>query len=633
MDAAWRAIVNDPDKLDAVVDAMANCMGKVLSLTDNEVGDGRMTLGQALYEEKEHFPTREQLDQIDEIHKAMAFVDNAHTIARQVCQDAEVPPNVLLSPYANAPTFCQSWTFTRQQADGTGESRLRVGGLRRAVYGAVVDLVYNWLLECDESMMVTFNDMPKGERVDESPLYSLARDLADSIARRISMFEPNRTRDDAGEDLSTRVLQERANEQVARNAMEAAEHQRTDLVALRALEMLAQHGPNSDKGKTILHTRLEHLRYVVRKPPIELGLTGSNAARMNLQLLARACESDLDVEVRIGMVRQWHMRHGGYAVTAAAQAIQKIKCWASTQQQPFIKVLQPQGEPAGQHGIELPRMPFVREAHKWHFVKHAERRTALDWLGRRVVRMTSLVLQLLAHGSLERGVTASTIVSPVATQAVLEARVVYALLKVKLDSYALGTKLLRFCENVADSESHLSNDISDAMLHLSRFSTLELLSIFSPQSPALRVIMNDFTTRTRSNLTFHMPEHYVAFAYDAMAVLLPALRNRRESVGITMLQTTTPICQLLKAMPKVRAWSPLQGALRLELDDLKGQPKMLLKLLKEFASRKVLVAYKRPYIGNQRHAPKLAFVFNNAELTEALGGWPVRPCSRLGWTQ
>jgi hypothetical protein len=640
IDATWRALVNDPAKLDAVVDGMARCMGKVLSLKDpaldgnpSNLSGGRQTLGQVLYEEKEHFPSREQLDQIEEIQKALKFVDEENAVAGQVCLEADTQPNVILSHYATVATFCQSWTFTRPKGgEGNGcehDSRLRVGGLRRLVFRAVVNLVYDWLLECDEAMMVAFSDMPKGERIDESPLYSLARDLAESIARRLSMFEPSRTRDDAGEDLSTRVLQERANEEVARTAMEAEEHQRTDIVALRTLETLAQHGPSSGQGKAILQEKMQHLRYVVRTPPVELGLTGSNATRMNLQLLARACEPELDPEVRAGIVRSWVQRHGGYAATAAAQAIQKIKC--SVPQQPFIKVLYQPDESMPQRGIELPAMPFVREPRKWHFVVQQDRRTALDWLGRRVVRMTSLMLQLLAHGSLERGVVASTIVAPIATQAVLEARVVYGLLKVKLESYAIGTKLLRFCEDVADGESHLASEIGDAMLPLCRFSTVELMSIFSPQSPALRVIMGEFTLRTRGNLTFQMPAQYVAFAYDTLAILLPTIRARRERAGVGALQTSTPIQQLLNALPQVRAWSPIHGQLKLEVEDLKGQPKVLTELLKEFARRKMLVQYKRPYLGNQKHAAKMAFVFDTVQLVEALCGATIRaPAAAAG---
>ena len=639
MDSAWKSLVNNPAKLDAAVDAMASCMAKVLSLKDaaidgnpHTLAGGRQTFGQVLYEEKEYFPTRDQLDQIDDIHKALTFVKEAHAVAVRVCTDADTQPNVVLSHYATKACFNQSWPFTRPRpcsapghgGEVTNETKLVVGGLKRSIFNALEDMVYDWLLECDEAMMIAFSDMPKGQSVDESPLYSLARDLAESISRRVSMFEPNRNQDD--EDLSTRTLEERASEEVARTAEQAEANQRQDLVALRTLETLAQHGPNSEKGKAILKDRLDKLKYVVDKPPVELGLTGNNAARMSLHLLKRGCEPGLDPEVRSGIVRQWYMRHGGYAATAAAQAIQKIRC--SVPQQPFINVIQPLGERAALARVqkmELPVMPFVREPRRWHFVQQQDRRIALDWLGRRVVRMTSLVVQLLAQGSLERGVVASTIVSPIATQAVLEARVVYGLLGVKLNSYAIGTKLLRFCEDVADVESHLSNSIDESMLTLCRFSTVELLSIFSPQSPALRVIMDEFTTRTRENLTFQMPVQYTAFAYDTLAILLPAIRARRERAGVGITHTSTPIQHLLRKLPQVRTWSPLRGQLQLELEDLKGQPRMLSELLKEFARRRTLVQYKRPYLGKQKHSPKMAFVFDSAQLVEALSGFPIRP--------
>ena len=51
-------MINDTDKLNAAVDAMAACMGKVLSLKDNEIAKGRMTLGQVLYQERSTFNAR-----------------------------------------------------------------------------------------------------------------------------------------------------------------------------------------------------------------------------------------------------------------------------------------------------------------------------------------------------------------------------------------------------------------------------------------------------------------------------------------------------------------------------------------------------------------------------------------------
>ena len=608
-------MINDTDKLNAAVDAMAACMGKVLSLKDNEIAKGRMTLGQVLYQEREHFPTRGQLDEIENINKGLQFVGSAHALATKLYTETKNTGNVVLTQYSTEPTFVNSWTFTRSRGDGREESRLRVGGLRRCIFKTAVDLVYKWLLDCDEAMMMAFSDMPKGERVDEAPLHSLAHNLAESIARRISLWEDNRQRDEAEEDLSSRVLQERASEEWARTAVAAEEHQRTDLIALRAFETLSTHGPESEKGRQVLDERLHYIRYVVHTPPVELGLTGNNAARMNLSLLARACDMDMDIDVRLSIVSKWHMMHGACAATAAAQAVRRIQILKNKQPTPFIRVLQaPSEDGHAQRGVELPRMPFVHEDQKWRFVLHPDQRTSLDWLGRRIVRMTSLMLQLLAHGSLERGVVSSMLTAPIFFQAVLEAEVVHKLLKMKLESYTVGTNLLRFCENVTDVESHLCSDMTEAMLPLAHFSTLELISIFSSQSPALHAILNEFTLRTRNNLTFEMPQHYVCFAYDAMPILLPAIRNQRQRLGMSLLQTSTPICNLLKAVPRVCGWSPLQGSLRLELEDLKGQPKLLVHMLKEFAKRKTLVQFKRPYLGNQRYAAKMAFVFDTSTL-------------------
>jgi len=621
LDATWRNLVNDPAKLDGVVDAMARCMGKVLSLKNDEVDEGRSTLGHTLYDEKEHFPSREMLDEIENCHKAIAFVEGAHAVASGLRKECDASGNVVLTPWEKDATFCQSWTFTRPR--GESESRLRVGGLRRSLFTELGGVIYAWLCECDETMMIAFGDTCKGERADEAPLYQTINDLSEAIARRLSLLEPRKHSDDPDDDLSTRVLQSRANEELSRTSLKAEESQRTDLIALRTLETLAREGPASAKGRAILETRLSHIDYVVRKPPLELGLNGINAQSMNLSLLARACNPDIDADVRHDLVSQWFEWHGGFASTAAGQAIQKIKVWQSTPQQPFIKVLQPPvggAAPSQRPALSMPPMPFVWDSRVWKFVAQTDKRTNLDWVGRRVVRMTSMVLQLLAHGGLERGVIASCVASPIATQAVVEARLVLGLLAVKRDSYSLGTKLLKFCEDVSDTNSTISGDVSDAMLHVSKFSTIELLSIFSPQSPALRMIMNEFTMRTQSNLTFRMPEQYVAFAYDAMAILLPTIKARREAVGMPLAQKSSPICELLQRVPAALQWSPLHGCLKLELEDLKQAPPMLVPLLKELAQRKVLVEYKRPYLGKQRHAAKMAFVFDSAQLVEAMSG-------------
>jgi hypothetical protein len=626
MDAAWRPLVNETAKLDALVDAMAKCLGKVLSIRDDQAGG--QSLGKVLYAEKEYFPTREHLDEIDDIGHALAFCDSAHNLALRLCSDAR-HANVLLAPFARSSAFLKKWEFMRLRGgddgsfDGSldtqlpppGFSILSVGALRSSLCDAVERMVHTWLLECDRAMMDEFDDARTSD--DEEPLRKLVRELSLSIARRICMFTSTTVHD----ELSTRVLQNRAEQEITRNALQSEERQRADVAALHALEALAVHGPTSQRGIAALRD-VTHLRHLVERPPVELGLTGSNANHMNLQLLARACESSMDFEVRAAIATQWRKLHGSFASTAVLLALQKLECRKGQHSPSFLQVLQQVKSARGgarSAGL-LPKMPFVNETALWKLAPHSGG-AALDHVGRRIVRLTSMVLQLLAHGSLERGVVNSDVVAPIATQAVLEARVVRGLLMCKLESYSLGTTLLRFCEAVCDVESHLSRQITDAMLHLARFSTLEILSIFSPQSPALRVVMDEFSVRTRGQLTCSIPPCYVAFAYDALAVLLPAVYRRRESVGFQVSATSTPICLLLRQVAQVREWSPLAGSLRLELPQLAGH-KMLVELLRVLARRKLLVEWKRPYVLG-RHAAKHAFVFRTQDLVEVLSGRPL----------
>lgn len=618
MDSAWRAIINDPDKLDGIVSSMSRCMARMLSINDPDIARGKLTLGQALYSEKEHFPSRKQLDEVENIHRAMAFVYRAQRAANdlRICADRQT--NVLLTAFKNVETFSNCWHFTRPKPES---SKLKVGGIRRCIKHDVKTHVHKWLLECDAAMMIAFRDVER-TNADEEQMLTLVQELAESIASRLTLSP------EADDDqLSTESLTSRATQEVAANTVLHEESQRTDMEALSAFLVLARAGPRSEEGRMVLQDRRNLIHFVVRKPPVELGLRGVNAQHMNLALLARACAPEMDFQLRIELVHQWHERHGAFAAAAAVQAIQKLQLWSSKSswEQPFIKVVYSPEETPLPGSVEMPRMPFMHSAIAWRFVPSSNQagRSPFDWQQRRCVRMTSLVLQLLGHGGLERGVVCSSIVGPVATQAMFESRIVLDLLRHKLDAYSLGTKLLRFCENVSDKESHLDNVVSEATVHVSNFSLLELYSIFSPQSPALRSIMGEFTRRTRDHLTFSLPPQYVAFAYDAMAILLPIIRNRREHAGISWLRASNPLYDLLNMVPRVRTWTPLEGSLRLELDDLKDMPKTTRILLEELSKRSLLVEYKRSYLGNQRYSAKKAFVFDSAQLVAVLSGYPL----------
>ena len=622
MNLAWRAALADTDKLDAMVNGMADCMASVLSIKDPELGPCPPTFGRALYNEKETFPTQEQLNEVEHLYNAQQFVLRAHCVASTLRRDADARTNVLLTRFHNMAPFCKSWKFERARGDCI--STLRVGGLRRALYRDVVDLVMRWLLKCDAAMMIAFEDVTH-ERTDDAKLMALVRDYAAWITDRLTLMP-----DEAEERLSTDSLQTRAAQELLLGSVHAEESHRSDLAALNCLEVLAREGSRTERGKAVLNTQLNLVKYVLSKPPAELGLQGINAQHMNLALLRRACDPELDVQVRADMVHQWQQWHGACAACAAAQATQKLTLWAgkSSWTRPFIKVLYTPEETAHAGAIDMPRTPFVHSAHTWKFAPSTSHGTVFDWMQRRCVRLTSLVLQLVGHGGLERGVVASSVVSPIATQAVLEASVVLELLDMKREAYAAGTKLLLVMSNICDRGSRVASIVDQALLKLSQFSLMELTAVFSQQSPAMRAVLTEFTFRTRVSIGNYqtapvVPHTYHAFAYDAIAILLPVIRARREQQGVSPVQTTNPLCDLLRMVPRVRTWSPLQGTLKMELEEVNKELPMLKHVLQDLASRGLLVQYKRPYIGGQRHAPRKAFVFDTVQLVAALSGYPL----------
>tara|TARA_Y100000768_G_scaffold374923_1_gene345199 strand:- start:19132 stop:21018 length:1887 start_codon:yes stop_codon:yes gene_type:complete len=624
----YRSVVEDPDRLDRLVDGMAGMLASVLSIEDEIGNSGKCRLGKVLYEEKEHFPTRATLDLLEKILNAYNFCVDASTLCAAICADAKQEANVVLGQYTKHDSFYFGQTFTRTR--GQTQTHLRVGGIGESLLNAVEEKVAEWLVRVDYAMCAAFVDHGDSqERASTcSPMGSemmmLIDKLSTDIAQRLTLMEPERQ---PYNQLSARSLGARAGAELCRTSYQAEAEQQHDLAALRALEAVATNGSTGERVKAIIENTMHLIEYVVRRPPIELGMHGANATRMNLPLLAEACAPNLDTEVRCTLIQHWHECHGACAATAAQQAIIQIERWSQQQQPPFIEVLIDPATDPPSSAIAMPVLPFVEQRQNFFFANSGTRstkRTGLDWMGRRVVRLTSLVWQLLGYEELERGVLSSRLVDPIVTAAVFQTHVVAEMLVQKRNSYALGQRLLGFAENISDAQSHLSDEVGHACCELSRFSAHEILAVFHMRSPVLPLVMRDLSIRTRTLLNemgHSMPPEYTAFASDALAIALPVIRDRRQCAGISLATRTNPISDLLRTVPKVREWSPLEGALWLHTDDLKRAAPMLKPVLKVLCKRQALVEWKRPYIrgsiGYAKHT-KLAYVFETAQLVKLL---------------
>ena len=67
-----------------------------------------------------------------------------------------------------------------------------------------------------------------------------------------------------------------------------------------------------------------------------------------------------------------------------------------------------------------------------------------------------------------------------------------------------------------------------------------------------------------------------------MALLLPAVEARRTQISLPTHTTPHPLGDMLRSVPKCRAWTPLDGKCRLDLDDLRGAHPDLRKALEHY---------------------------------------------------
>lgn len=355
---------------------------------------------------------------------------------------------------------------------------------------------------------------------------------------------------------------------------------------------------------------------------------------LGLHFLERCVTDDyVDTDVRIALHGEWYKIYGAAAYEASLKGIEEFNTMRPRSSY-FVKVLQISSE-TPRTGVDaqarnasnhMPAMPFFEDAKVWQFVKGDPcRRSGLNWSARRAVRLYSMVQQLNAHGALPQGMMKSNIVTVLATQAVVESNLVLHLLDDKRKLYANGTTLLKACEDITDRESFLQHKVRDAILHVSRFSTVEIMAIFHHFSNARSLIYNEFVVRTRKHLTTSkIPRKYPQVVFDVMSLLLPIIYRQRASAGHSLTTTVDPIFALLRELPQVQQWTPCQGALRLTKEDLKDGPAILQFVLASLRKRSLLVEWKRPNAGKQRLMARHVYEFDTLQLLELANGGSLK---------
>ena len=580
------AIADDPEKLSAAVDAMSRFLAHSLRIKDltlldadeetSVVREARRgaraaaavpTLAQVLNDELRYRPSADELDHIEELSESYDFALEADELALRILTacglaeqgsetEAADPSEVerdgidLKQFAAHAPYF-EREMHPRAEGDA-----ILLGGLGRLLREAVAVHAREWLWECERTLCIVHGET--WERFDA--LDELVARIGRDLAKRITLHTRQAEASLASVDhLSASFLERRGGQEVTRTRAYAQCDALNDVKSLRKLLVIATHGGSTHEALKILQHGTPLIGRVLDEPPTELGLVGENKARMNLPLLARVLDQDMPIEVRVRIADHWAQQHGGFAQTRITEAIRLLDAFATKEASPFIDVVT---EQRGKGGVALPPAPFAPGWTQWYArpaPTEASARSGLDGHGRRIVRLTSMVWAMQAHGAFEQGRLARDVAVPCAIEALYQARLMRELVDHERKRCELGARITSFVDEIENLASDVSHEVGVAMCELSPFSLADIYEAFNPQRALLGRLLNPLSARTRAHLgnrrSVLVPVEYEHFARDALAVLLPAVAQRRLRIGLPLGAAPHPLADMLRTCRALRQWT------------------------------------------------------------------------------
>lgn len=647
------AIADDPKKLNAAVDGMARFLAqallvKDLTLVDADEGtnvvkrakdvareEGRApTLAKVLNAELRYRPSADELDHIEELSQSYNFALAADDlairmlvkcgIAEQGSEDIALDASdadqegVDLTIFATDAPYFEREAHQRLEGDA-----IVLGGLGRLLRDEVAALAHGWLWECERALCIVHGETWEPFTALDELVMRVGRDLAKRVTLHTRRVEQALASVD---HLSASFLERRGGQEVTRTRAYAQVDALNDLKSLRHLLSISKRGDNTREVRDVLQHQLHVLRRVFEAPPIELGLVGENKSRMNLSLLARVLDEDMPIEVRMRISDHWAKQHGGFAHTRIVDAIRLLESFAAKDASPvFIDVVTTQ---RGKGGLALPPAPFAPGWVQWYArpaPTEASERSGLDGHGRRIVRLTSMVWAMVAHGAFEQGRLRREVAVPCAIESLYQARLMRELVDHERKRCELGARITSFVDEIENLTSDVSHAVGVAACELSPFSLADIYETFNPERALLGRLLNALSTRTRALLgnecSALVPTEYEHFARDALAVLLPAVAQRRLRIGLPISAAPHPLADMLRTCRELRTWTPLEGRFKLEARALRACHPRLREALENwhYVQRDLVKANhlgSNPYGARTRRA--VCFTFESGPLLQLL---------------
>lgn len=604
------AIVNDPTRLGAAIDAMANYLSECLHLKDNDmsadvewdvgtaVTKNRIelskmqeqvrqqesinafkcpTLGTLMHQEYAYKATPDQENYLQSlaerydhatktIYMCLSMLEECGDLLGVEWEEvvdrskALESPNVALAQYTD---FEKTPYYYRYRFERPNKETVLVGAISSILCGEVEEMTIDWLHECDRVFCEVHGE--PYERAAE--IDKLVDSLSKAIARKHAMLSKSTGLEvkEADIALEPRFLQCRADCEFARNLAQAECKVRIDCDALAALAVIARDGGESTEAKQILLTGSQQLARVINSPPQELGLVGENAKRMNLSMLKRVLKTEMPFVVRCQCATSWSQQHGGWAHTAVSQAIKMLQGWKPPGGIGYITVAT---QERGKGGTEMPPTPAVDEERPWYALPPGLKRDGLDSHGKRIVWLTSWVWQRIGAGSFEEGVVRKDILINVAMESLHQAQLMREIVDNERKRSNQGVRIKMLENSINDPSSEVATKLDIAMCRLSGFSSNDINTVFK-YKPVRDLIIGDLTRRTRKLVSSSVvPFRYEEFANDTLKILMPSIHSRREAHGLHVQMAPHPVADMLRTLAKLRCWTPIEGRLCIDLADL-----------------------------------------------------------------
>jgi hypothetical protein len=621
--AQIQCMMDNREKMQNMVCRVSEYLCAMLELVDPEI-DPKIPLVELNRQEIRYFPTKERQEDMKQLGITYRFVcmteDHAERMREWAMEFSG--QNVNIMPFTCETPYYHDDTIIREE-EGVVVNSIFVGGMGFRLQNDVVALSMQWLDALDTVLCSASGIQRSSE--NESYVLVVKKKLAVAIAERVAIM----SRDDLINDsMSARHLSSLIDSEFARATPHAEKIARMDVKAMRLLRTLASNPAGTLARNAFFEPEMKTISYLVSNPPCELN---SIRPQLKLDQLARALGPDLDIEVRLALVAFWADNCARHLVCMIDKAVAVVESWTPHRPTSFKSVFRDGGRVSAD--LAIPPIPFLHTRRCFATRCVRDVRSVLDEEGERVVRIIQCVMEMAGRGFFLPGVVSADVVATVAMDIVINGRLAANMIKMSRDVTNKGFKMATFISGMYEIDGHHTKITDKAICALSMFSCDELETVFDSNGPILGVICGDLTWQTWERLkasTRNMlmsdnadgrSDHaydrctYRSFATDALAIALPIVAKRRMSIGVPSFSRQHIMADVLRTIPKAAHWNPLQGTLRLSIEDVRAGHPALRNILDTLHQKYFLV--KR--VGNEQKKKKVFYEFDTIQLCIMLG--------------